>query len=469
MISSLRIRMMIAVSLLSVAAIIAVALAARQGTRAEFHRFRELEKISSIAEPGGDSERVAAMLGGRCCDAAGLAVAAAALSSKQVLVVIDGSDKVVAKLGEQLRTVSDFHFSRQGQLVSMEAVRREPGGVARGVKLRLELPGTVMRMTNGDTGHLYVFTFPVPEDQQPAGMFLGSIDRSLLAATSLVATIALVGTWVLTRRIAGPIEELREAAHDLAKGKLGKRVETRGSDEIAELGRSFNAMATELENQQALRRNLVHDVAHELRTPLTALRCRIDSVADGLASDPRKEIAAANEEIDHLSRMVDDLHELTLAEAGELKLTISEVDLQPLIESAVRAAGLEKDARLKLVAHQRLLVCGDVVRLRQVLLNIFSNAARYTPTGGTITVSAFERASETVLQVHNTGSALKPEQLAHVFDRFYRADPSRRRSSGGTGLGLAIVKNLMEAQGGRVWAQSDDSGVSFSVALPTRT
>jgi two-component system sensor histidine kinase BaeS len=293
------------------------------------------------------------------------------------------------------------------------------------------------------------------------------VDRSLLLATTLIAAIALLATWMLTRRIAGPIEELRGAARDLAQGNFGRRVDTRGSDEIAELGRTFNVMAAELENQQALRRNLVHDVAHELRTPLAALRCHIDSVTDGVSKDSRKEIAGANEEIDHLARLVDDLQEVALAEARELKLTISQASLGPIIESAARAAGLECDSRLRVTLDKNLVVRADAVRLRQVVLNILSNAARYTPSGGTITVTAFQHDNDTVLEVHNTGSSLTAEELAHVFDRFYRADPSRQRASGGTGLGLSIVKNLVEAQGGRVWSRSDDSGVSFAFALPS--
>jgi two-component system sensor histidine kinase BaeS len=322
-------------------------------------------------------------------------------------------------------------------------------------------------MANGNTAYLYLFPVPDDEAERPAAVFLGSVDRSLLLATILIAVIALLATWMLTRRIAGPIEELRGAARDLARGNFGRRVDTRGSDEIAELGRAFNVMSAELENQQTLRRNLVHDVAHELRTPLAALRCHIDSVTDGVSKDPRKEIARANEEIDHLARLVDDLQEVALAEARELNLTISQASLAPIIESAARAAGLECDSRLRMILDKNLVVRADAVRLRQVVLNILSNAARYTPAGGTITVTAFQRDNDTVLEVHNTGSSLTADELAHVFDRFYRADPSRQRASGGTGLGLSIVKNLVEAQGGRVWSRSDDSGVSFAFALPS--
>jgi signal transduction histidine kinase len=460
--------MMIAVSLLAVAAVVAVALAARQRTRSEFRRFLELENSSSSATSDVDSERISALLAGRCCDSDALRAASAALSPNQVLVVTDSSDRVVARSGKQLDAVSEFRFSRDGEAVGIEATRRNSSADVTGISLRFHMRGIPLSMANGSTAYLYVFPFPEDEAKRPDAMFLGSVDRSLLLVTTLIATIALLATWMVTRRIAGPIEELRGAARDLARGNLGRRVDYRGSDEIAELSRSFNAMAAELENLQTLRRNLVHDVVHELRTPLAALRCRFDSITDGVAADPRKEIAGANEEIDHLSRLIEDLHEVALAEARELKLTISDVPLEPIVKSAARAAGLESDSRLRVMLDNGLVVRGDAVRLRQVVLNILSNAARYTPAEGVITVSAFHRdEEEIVVEVHNTGSHLSSHEIAHVFDRFYRADPSRQRASGGRGLGLSIVKNLIEAQGGRVWSLSDDSGVCFAFALPS--
>jgi signal transduction histidine kinase len=465
LILSLRLRMMIAVSLLAVAAVVAVALAARQRTRSEFRRFQELEKVSNSTDPSADALRITPLLQGRCCDPGVLRTAAAALSPHQILVVADDSDQVISKAGRPLDTISQLRFSRIGEAVSIEAIH-EDHGIRNAVSLRLQIPGVPLRLLNGSTARLYVFPMPDAKGEGPEALFLGSVDRSLLVATMLVAVMTLLATWTLTRRIAGPIDELRAAAMDLSAGNLGRRVHTSGSDEIAELSRSFNAMAAELEKLQELRRNLVHDVVHELRTPLTALRCRIDSVTDGVSRDPQKEIAGANEEIDHLLRLVEDLHELALAEARELKFVISEAPLKPIIESAARAAGLEDDLRLRLILDTGLVVRGDVVRLRQVLLNILSNAARYTPAEGSITVTACRRHRETVVEVHNTGSALSGDEIAHVFDRFYRADRSRQRSSGGTGLGLSIVKNLVEAQGGRVWSRSDDSGVSFSFALP---
>ena len=312
------------------------------------------------------------------------------------------------------------------------------------------------------------FRYPMETIEQPDSIFLGSLDRSLLLVTGLVAAASLLATWILTRRIVGPVEELRKAARQLATGDLTRRLSIRGSDEIAELGKSFNTMASELENQQTLRRNLVHDVVHELRTPLTALRCRLDSITDGVSKDPGGELEGANDEIAHLTRLVEDLHEVALAEARELRLNISDEPLEPIIASAVGAAGLEGDSRLLVVVADGTVVQADPIRLRQVMLNILTNAARHTPPRGTVTVSAHDVDGEVIIEVQNTGSHLRSSEITRVFDRFYRADPSRERSTGGTGLGLAIVKNIIEAHGGRVWARSDDLSVSFGFALPRR-
>jgi signal transduction histidine kinase len=461
--------MMIAVSLLAVASVVAVALAARQRTRSEFHHFQELEKMSASADTGIDAQRISALLAGRCCDADTLQSATAALSPHQVLIVVDSSGRVIAKSGKPLDAMKNFQFSRNGGMVSIQAIPQNEGGDVRGITLQLRISGISIGLRNGTRADLFVFPMPDQDSQAPEAVFLGSVDRSLVLATLLIATCALLATWTLTGRITGPIDELREAARDVAGGNLARRVDTSGSDEIAELSRSFNAMAAELERVQVLRRNLVDDVIHELRTPLTALRCHIDSIADGVSKDPQKEIAGANEEIDHLLRLVEDLHELALAEARELTFTISEASLGPIIASAARAASLENDPRLRVELENGIVVRADAVRLRQVVLNILNNAARYTPRDGRITVNAFHRDKETVVEIHNTGSNLTTEEAAHVFDRFYRADPSRQRASGGTGLGLSIVKNLIEAQGGRVWSLSDDSGVSFAFALPSHT
>jgi two-component system, OmpR family, sensor histidine kinase BaeS len=180
------------------------------------------------------------------------------------------------------------------------------------------------------------------------------------------------------------------------------------------------------------------------------------------------------DEVLHLGQLVDDLQELALAEARELRLHAAPVEIAPLVASAIRAAGLEHDPRVHMNVEPGLVAHADAVRVRQIVLNLLANADRHTPGGGSINVRAAtharaEAATEVVVSVSNTGSHLTPEQLARVFDRFYRTDPSRQRATGGTGLGLAIVKHLVEAQGGSVSARSGDADVTVTFTLPIDT
>jgi signal transduction histidine kinase len=467
-ISSLRIRMMIAVGTLAIAAIVAVALTARQRTRTEFRRFQALTKIATPANgDDGSAGRVAATLDTHCCNSESLKAAAAALSPRDVFILADSNNRIIAKSGKPLDGVSDVRLSPTGEEVTIYLTQSAHGKSAAQATLMIHMEGTPISYQAGGSATLYVFPVPDGELEQPDTIFLGSVDRSLLMVTGLVAAATLLATWALSERVVGPVEELRKAARELAMGNLTRRVSIAGSDEIAELSKSFNAMASELENQQKLRRNLVDDVVHELRTPLTALRCRLDSISDCISNDPRSEIEGANGEIAHLATLVEDLHEVALAEARELRLNITSEPLEPIMASAIRAAGLEGDSRLEVVVAAGTVLQADPVRLRQVLLNFLTNASRHTPPAGTVTLHARDLDGEVIVEVRNTGSQLSSYEVAHVFDRFYRADPSRERSTGGTGLGLAIVKNIIEAHGGRVWASSDDLGVSFGFAMPS--
>lgn len=381
-------------------------------------------------------------------------------------MIFNDHDAVLACAGKALHSYSRIHFSRNGDELSVDGEAVNASGAGSSLALRYLTPGTPIRTANGSGASLYVLRLPPPSEDHPDRAFLGSLDRSLLWMTATVAGLVLIATWTLTRRLVSPIEELRLGAREVARGDLSRRVSADGSDEIADLARSFNGMAAELEHQRELRRNLLHDVLHELRTPLTALRCRLDMIGDGLSRNPSQEMCAVDAEITHLTRLVDDLQEVALAEARELKLSMADIELNPIVVSAARAAGLDNDARLRLEAQPAVIVRGDAVRLRQVVLNLLSNAARYTPSDGGITVKLFTRDRDAIVEVHNTGSSLSAHDLEHVFDRFYRADPSRQRATGGTGLGLAIVKNLVEAHGGRIWVANETSGVMFTVVIP---
>ncbi len=459
---SLRTRLLLAVGLLAVTALAAVAFGVRQGARREFTRFVERRMFSDV---DWATMRAANQLKARCCDALSLRTAAEGLAPDMALFVTRPDGTLLADAGAPLDRADRVTTRRAGSTLDIEILSRRGGGEEKR-RLRVQQEPASIRLAGGDDALVYVVPFPSAEQDRPAAAFLGSLDRRLLIATTLVAMLALAATWAIARSVTRPIDELRAATRELAAGQLHTRVEPRGGAEVAELARAFNAMAEDLERQQMLRQGLVHDVAHELRTPLTALQCRLETVLDGLAPDPREALRHLREEVLHLGRLVDDLQELALAEARELGLDLQRVGVASVVASAVRAAGLEHDQRVAVEVPADHHVRADATRLRQILLNLLTNADRHTPPGGRIRVRSAVRDGEVAIEVANSGSRLDPDQLARVFDRFYRTDPARQRGTGGTGLGLAIVKHLVEAQGGRVAASSGDDGVVFSVALP---
>ena len=467
MISSLQTRLLLTVSMVAVAAVVAVALSARQWTRVEFRRFQERQHERSLerrAPP--DVAAITSVLDGRCCSSEAMDRAASSLGAREAILVLDEGGRLIATAGPGAAGLEQVSTRIEAEEMYVEAMRNR-AGVSESVELRFKGEAAWITTVDGRRAQVHVVPLPPADLPAPAEVFLVSVDRRLLAATALVGALAIAVTWVLARRIVRPIGELGAAARDLSAGNLSRRVDPCGSDEIGRLAVSFNAMASELERQHMLRRDLVHDVAHELRTPLTALRCRLETVRDGLAGDPVRALAGAAEEVGHLSRLVDDLQEVAKAEARELLLTFERVPIAHVARSALAAAGLEGDARVTFEIDPSLTVRGDAVRLRQVLLNLLTNAARHTPAGGTIAVRAARVNGDVAISVRNTGSTLTAGQAARVFDRFYRGDPARQRATGGTGLGLAIVKHLVEAHGGRVDASSGPDGVTFTVRLPS--
>ncbi len=470
MIASLQTRLLLAVGLLAVAAIAAVAFSARQSTRVEFQRFQDIQRVTDgkdTSDTEGVLARAAGKLDGACCTTAAMDDAAAALTAGHALLVFDAAGALHAAAGSGI-TPGTVHASFVGGLLKVDFTDRAPGMVA-GTTIQFKgSPVRTIHLTDGARATVHVVPLQRPDHDQPAAQFLGSVDRRLLIVTVGVAITALLITWGIARRIVRPIAELRNATRDLAAGQLSRRVTAVGSNEIAELARGFNHMASELERQEILRRNLVHDVAHELRTPLTALRCRVETILDGMVEDPASALRQVNEEVSYLSQLVSDLEELAQAEARQLTFAIADVNVAEVCRSAVCLAGLDEDARMVLRFDDGLIARADAVRLRQIVLNLLANADRHTPGNGTITHSVASDGADAVVTVHNTGSALAPDEQGRIFDRFYRADPARQRSTGGSGLGLAIVKQLAEAQSGRVSVASDASGVTFSVALPRR-
>ena len=299
---------------------------------------------------------------------------------------------------------------------------------------------------------------------------IDTINRQVSAAAVGVALVAMVAAVWLSRRIVQPVEELTAAARRLESGDLSRRVEVTSTDEIGTLGQAFNAMAASIERNHDLRRQMTSDVAHELRTPLNNVSGYLDAIADGVVEPDAAVIASLQEEAGLLVRLVNDLEQLSLADTGRQVLHIQPLDLVGVVERAVALVVPRARSRGILIqAHfQRVpVVDGDGDRLGQVVRNLLENAVTHTPDGGRITVTIRPGENTAVLEVRDSGPGIAPEHLPLIFERFYRADPSRTRATGGAGLGLAIVRQLVEAHGGTVTAANAESGGAvFTVELP---
>jgi signal transduction histidine kinase len=329
--------------------------------------------------------------------------------------------------------------------------------------------------------------------------FLERVYRAILLSALAAAVLAGLLSLLFARYLAQPLRELARGARRIAAGDLSQRVPVRRQDEIGDLAAAFNEMAASLARAEAARRNLVADVAHELRTPLAVIEGTVDAMLDGVYPADRERLESLREEVALLTKLVSDLRELSLAEAGGLRLEVEPVEPAALVRRAIAAAApraAERQVALVAeVAEELPLVLGDTVRIAQVFANLLDNALRYTPPGGRVVVGAAAaplagapppsvgpahsdgapaRSSEerdaaqgVRFWVADTGPGIAPEDLPYVFDRFYRADPSRSRRSGGSGLGLAIARGYVEAQGGRIWAErADGQGAVLAFWLP---
>jgi signal transduction histidine kinase len=321
-------------------------------------------------------------------------------------------------------------------------------------------------------GKLYISSDPAAEPYvAPFLRLSASINRSLLLGGSVAIAIALLLTFVLSRRMTSPIGALAKAARRLGRGDLSQRVQLQGEGEVAALAQAFNSMAADLEHVEQLRRNLVADVAHELRTPLSNIQGYLEAIRDEVIKPDAAAIRSLSEETALLSRLVNELQELSLAEAGELKLVYQAEDITKLVKQAVtpwQPQLAAKEISLSLDLPDNLSPVNiDWQRVNQVLHNLLENAVAYTHKGGTINVAAIAQGDWVEVSVSDTGEGIPAEDLPHIFERFYRVDKSRARATGGSGLGLTIAKRLVEAHGGKITVQSKlGKGSRFSFTLP---
>ena len=316
-----------------------------------------------------------------------------------------------------------------------------------------------IKLTSGGPGA----PFQVPSNAEIQNRLYRFMGFSLL--------MGLGGGLAIGRFVSAPVAALARAARELGSGKMHVRVPVRGSIELRDLAETFNKMASALEQGETARSNLMADVSHELRTPLTVLEGTLRAALDGVLTLDEAGVASLYAQTRHLIRLVNDLRELSLAETGQLNLEKTPTDIRVLVSETMQALEpLASEKKVQMTVEIRDLppVNLDPVRIRQVLFNLLSNALRHTSAGGVIRVSGERKQPVLTITVEDSGEGLEPDDLASLFNRFYRVDKSRSRETGGTGLGLSIAKAIVEAHGGSIAAHSAGKGQGscFTIALP---
>lgn len=370
-------------------------------------------------------------------------------------------------------------------------------GMGQGPRLRLaDAQGKVLVDTSGPTGgalsqneianaialqnngHTVGYLMPAgaanfsPLEER---FLVNRLGQAALTAGLIAGGVSLLVALFLAYRLTKPVRALTQAARQMTSGDLSQRVAVQGKDELGVLGTAFNQMANSLQKAAESRRAMTADIAHELRTPLAVQRANLEALQDGIYPLTPENLESILEQNQMLTRLVDDLRILALADAGELGLEFVRTDFPRLVQRNVdrfasQAAAQQVTLRCDL-PDECPAVLMDALRIEQVLGNLITNALRHTPPGGTVDVrvgcQGGRAANQVMLEVHDSGEGIPAEALDHLFERFYRADTSRSRAAGGTGLGLAIARQLVDAHGGKLAAANHpQGGAVFTLSLP---
>lgn len=309
---------------------------------------------------------------------------------------------------------------------------------------------------------------------------LAAIQANLLS-TLLIFVVSgsivaiLTGVW-LSRSLAAPLSDLESGVRAIEAQDFSHRVPVRGSQELITVAQAFNQMATQLEQAESLRRNLLADVAHELRHPLHVLQGNLQAILDDVYPLEKAEIGRLLDQTRHLTTLVNDLHELAQADARQLPMNKQQVDIAELLKGTAESfepTAKAKDIQLKVVLLGTIpQITVDRSRIRQALYNLLNNALQNTPSGGNIQLEVQQQRATLLIQVEDSGAGIHPDQIPYIFDRFYRTDAARsqeeRPSGTGAGLGLAIAKAIVEAHDGEITAESSgiNQGSRFTISLP---
>jgi signal transduction histidine kinase len=301
--------------------------------------------------------------------------------------------------------------------------------------------------------------------------FLTDFWWQFLVAGALASLIALLMARWLARGMTQPLRDMASAARRMEQGDNAVRVHTTSRDEVGQLAAAFNRMSGELENLERSRRDLVANVSHELKTPISAIRAHLENLLDGVERPDPDTLQVMLTQSERLGRLVEQLLDLSKLESGEVPLKREPMPLGSLVSQVVSEIQVARPGRAVMLASdipsELPLVAADRERVHQVLFNLVDNAVRFTPAGGTVTVSAHRHNGAVEVSIADTGVGISPEHLPRLFERFYRVDPARSRDDGGTGIGLAIARSVVEAHGGHIHAESAlGAGSTFTFDLP---
>jgi signal transduction histidine kinase len=467
---SLRARIFLTVWPLFVVAILAVGALSSRSARVQLAQFEaRFEARAQRTDVGAspmalaDSVIAAWPMLSTAAGSVRLRALAAPLSDSLQLLVLDTAGVFIASSDSSLRTAA-MKMTPNGDIDLTRRVTRDGQEQLQRLLmsgLRLASP------SHGALGYLYELPGDLP---RPSGarLMVTGIQRSMWLAVLLACAMAAVGTWLLAYPVVAQVKRLTAAASSVEAKALSTRVRVSSGDELGTLEQSFNRMAASLEQTEMAKRQLISDLAHELRTPLTNVIGLLDAMRDGLRAPDASTLHSTQEEALLLKRLIDELQELALADAGGLTFEVRALPARAELQRAVDAFQASTPPVRFVAPDTDVVVQADPRRLAQVLRNVLQNAITHTPPDGQITVALRGEGALVVIEVADTGRGIPAEQLPLIWDRFYRVDPSRDRATGGMGLGLALTRRMVEGMGGSISAEST-VGVGTTITIRLRS
>ena len=465
MIRSLRARLFLTIWPLLIAAMLAVALLSTRTARVELAQFEAQRRAPADAAP---MEALASQIASDWAALQGTAgrttlrVIAAGLPDSAALVVLDTAGRLVAASTAAI-TADQVRLRPDG---SLDLSRRMQADGAERLQ-RLMLSGMPVRAADGSRlGFLFVLPSRIPA---PSGarVIVNGIQRTTWIAVIVASILSAVAAWWLAFPVVAQVQRLTRAARAVSDNALDTRVTISSTDELGALEHSFNDMAASLAGTEQAKRQMISDLAHELRTPLTNVIGLLEAMRDGMLAPDASTLQSTQEEALLLKRLIDELQTLSLADAGALSFDCVETDIRDVVQRAADAFQGVLPAPHATVPGAPVIARVDAQRLAQVLRNVLQNAVTHTPPSGTVVIALALQEHAAQITVSDTGRGIPSDQLPHIFERFYRVDPSRDRATGGMGLGLALAKRMVERMQGSIQAESDDGrGTRLTITIP---